>query len=166
MIITFNPLAQAFHCVIPLWGGATPSQINSPGSIQMEPLPLKSTSSGAYRTRAAISWFPSLKLKLLLPTNISTEFLSWAHSCTVIIWIQIQGEFQHLQNFTHFFVKCQESRKLHVLVTNMRELMVNVSGIVLGAPTQSYRSYISMVIKWHSMFTSVQMIHWCSSHNW
>ena len=35
--ITFNPQAQSFHCVISLWGGATPSQINSPGSIQVEP---------------------------------------------------------------------------------------------------------------------------------
>ena len=32
--ITFNPLAQAFHCIIPLSGGANPFEINSLGSMQ------------------------------------------------------------------------------------------------------------------------------------
>ena len=38
--ITFNPLAQVFHC-------------------EEEPPSLRSTPWGAHRTRAAISWFPS-----------------------------------------------------------------------------------------------------------
>ena len=68
--ITSTTPAQAFHCVIPLWGGATFSQINSLGSIQVTRLPYHGHPIG-------VMILFGMHIFLHLPALLGTNFTPW-----------------------------------------------------------------------------------------